>query len=156
MIKIDYKNSLINLTASLLKHYNCFPEYKTLQKVDEYLKNDYNHVILIVLDGLGINIIKKNLTKDQLLRKNIKSSISSVFPPTTVAATTAILSGKPPFASGYVGWAQYNKFEDANVIVFKNEDYYNHKNRLSTNLQTEMLSYENMLEKSKRKTKLTC
>lgn len=149
--KIDYKNSLINLTASLLNYYNVFPEYKTLHNVDEYLKSDYNHVILIVLDGLGINIIKKNLTKEQLLRKNIKSTITSVFPPTTVAATNAILSGRPPFVSGYVGWAQYNKFEDAHVIVFKNEDYYNHKNKLSTNLQTEMLSYQNMLEKIKNK-----
>lgn len=151
MIKIDYKNSLINLTASLLNHYNCFPEYKTLHNIDEYLKRDYNHVILIVLDGLGVNIINNNLTEEQLLRQNIKQTISSVFPPTTVAATNAILSGKPPFASGYVGWAQYNKYEDAHVIVFKNEDYYNHKNILSTNLKEEMLSYENMLEKIKHK-----
>ena len=100
--KVSYENSLINLTASLLKHYNCFFEYKTLKSVDKYLNDKFNHVILIVLDGLGINIINNNLKIDQGLRKNLKHTINSVFPPTTVAATNAILSGKPQIGRAHV------------------------------------------------------
>lgn len=69
MIKVSYENSLINLSASLLKHYNAFIEYKTLKVVDEYLNKGYNHVILMVLDGLGINIIKAHLDENDGLRK---------------------------------------------------------------------------------------
>ena len=124
MIKVSYENSLINLSASLLKHYNAFIEYKTLKVVDEYLNKGYNHVILMVLDGLGINIIKAHLDENDGLRKNIKHVANSVFPPTTVAATNAILSGKPSFVSGFVGWMQYNQFADAHEVVFFGYDYY--------------------------------
>lgn len=149
--KISYKNSIINLSASLLKHYNVFPEYKSLNVLDKYLKDDYNHVILIVLDGLGVNIINNNLSEEALLRKNIKSTITSVFPPTTVAATNAILSGRPPFVSGYVGWMQYNKFDDAHEVVFLNVDYYDQNKKLKTKLHEDLLKYDNILKRIKER-----
>lgn len=148
--KVNYKNSLINLSASLLKHYNVFIEYKTLKVVDKYLKRDYNHVILIVLDGLGVNIINKHLKENDLLKKNIKQIFNSVFPPTTVAATNSLLSGKPPFTSGYLGWMQYNKFADAHEVVFLNVDYYDNNKKLSAKLHEGLLSYESILDKIKK------
>lgn len=151
--KVNYQNSLINLSASLLKHYNVFIEYKTLEVIDKHLKKDYNHVILIVLDGLGVNIINNHLKEENLLKKNIKHVINSVFPPTTVAATNALLSGKPPFVSGYVGWTQYNKFDDAHEVVFLNVDYYDNNKKLTTKLHEDLLSYESILEKIQKKNK---
>lgn len=151
MIKVSYENSLINLAASLLKHYNAFIEYKTLKVVDEYLNKGYNHVILMVLDGLGINIIKAHLDENDGLRKNIKHVANSVFPPTTVAATNAILSGKPSFVSGFVGWMQYNQFADAHEVVFFGYDYYDANKIVSPQLQQNFLKYENILDKIKKK-----
>lgn len=145
MKKPNYQNSILNLSCSILKHYNCFCSYKSIKIVDNYLAKNYQHLILMVLDGLGINIIKQHLTKESGLKKNLKSVISSVFPPTTVAATNSILLAKPPFASGYLGWVQYNKLEDANVVVFKNEDYYNPKNKLKTNLREDILAQDDIL-----------
>lgn len=150
MIKVDYTNSLINISASLLKHYNCFTKYQSLKELDYYLKKDYNHVILIVLDGLGVNIINENLNDDDLLKKNIKHIASSIFPPTTVAATNALLSGEPPFSNGFVGWMQYNKFDDAHEVVFFNSDYYNPNKKLSTKLYEDILAYDNILDIIKR------
>ncbi len=152
MTKIDYENNIINLTASILSYYNCFIEYKTLDIANKYLNKDYNHVILIVLDGLGINILN-NLSEESLLKKNLKHTIDSVFPPTTVAATTAILSGKPPFSSGHLGWTQYNKFEDKNVVVFKNETTDGKRTKLKTNLKEDYLHYDDIISKIQKRNK---
>lgn len=153
MLKIDYNNSLINITASLLRHYNCFIDYKTYKPLDQFLAKDYNHIILILLDGLGFNILNENKQETKAFHRNLKTKLHSVFPPTTVAATNALLSGKPPFVSGYVGWMQYSKFEDCNVVVFKNEDYDNPKNILKSNLKEEHLSYKSFVQKIKEKNK---
>lgn len=152
MIKVSYENNIINLTSSILKHYNCFIQYKTIDLVDNYLNKNYNHVILIVLDGLGVNILK-NLSEESLLRKNLKHTIDSVFPPTTVAATTAILSGKPPFVSGHLGWVQYNKHEDKNVVVFNNTEAKNPPRRLTTNLKEDFLAYDDIIKMVQKRNK---
>ena len=148
--KISYENSIINLANSLLKHYNVFPSYKTLRGLDNYLKQNYNHVVLIVLDGLGSNLINKHLSSEDLLKKNTKQIINSVFPPTTVAATNAILSAKPPFRNGYVGWMQYNKFALAHEVVFLNIDYYDHNKKIEPSLNEDILKYENILQLIKK------
>lgn len=149
--KVSYENSLINLSSSILMHYNVFPSYKTLNILDNYLKKDYNHVVLIVLDGLGVNLINKHLSDKDLLKKNTKHIINSVFPPTTVAATNAILSAKPPFVSGYVGWMQYNKFAMAHEVVFLNVDYYDHNKKIVPSLNEDILKYDNILQLIKEK-----
>ncbi len=151
--KPDYQNSIINLSASILKYYNCFIEYKSQKLVDNYLNSKkYNHVILMVLDGLGINIINKHLRKTDGLSKNLKGIITSVFPSTTVAATNAILSAKPPFVSGFVGWMQYNKFDDAVEVVFLNENYYYPAKKLTTSLN-KILAYDNIVTLIKKANK---
>lgn len=153
MIKPDYTNNIINISNSLLKHYNCPIKYKTLPFLDNLLSNNYNHVILILLDGLGVNVINAHLNDDHSLKRNLKKTLTSVFPPTTVAATTAVLSAVPPFASGFLGWCQYNKYEQATEVVFLNQDYYNNANKLKTSLRYDFLSYLNILDKIKLKNK---
>ena len=44
--------------------------------------------------------------------KNRIKSITSVFPPTTTAATTSMLSGLNPNEHGWLGWDLYFKKED--------------------------------------------
>jgi hypothetical protein len=120
----DYHNSILNVTNSILKYYNAPHKYSSLAILDEELKKGYNHIIYILLDGMGSNIINYHLDKDDALRKYMKSSITSVFPPTTVAATDTVLSGLPPISHGHVGWTQYFKEEDTDLVVFQNIDYY--------------------------------
>lgn len=153
MLKPNYTNNIINISNSILKHYNCPITYKTLKILDERLNKNFKHVVFIILDGLGINVLNKHLTNEDKLKQNLVYVIDSVFPPTTVAATNAILSGKPPFATGFLGWMQYNKHEQANEIVFLNEDYYNSKNKLNTSLRFDFLDYPNLNEQIKRKNK---
>jgi len=142
----DYQNSILNISASILNHYGVSTEYKTLKILDQELEKDYKHVILMVLDGMGINILNHNLSSDALLRKNLKTTLTSVFPPTTVAATTAMLSGLPPISSGHLGWTQYNQIDDSITTVFLNTDYYYPNKVLTHNLQRDSLSYINIVD----------
>ncbi|MDD4212569.1 MAG: GrpB family protein [Bacilli bacterium] len=119
----DFNNSLMNVTSSIQKHYQVKPLSSTLDCVDEALEGK-QHVFLILLDGMGIDIMEKNLPLDAYLWKYLRKQITSIYPPTTVAATTAVQTGLLPNETGWIGWHQYFKAIDRDVILFRNEDYY--------------------------------
>jgi len=137
----DYEHSILNVTATLLKYYHAPTKYKSIPVLEEALKPGFNHVILMLLDGMGINIVRDHLKESDFLRHNVKDVITSVFPPTTVAATNAVLSGLPPYSSGYLGWVQYFKKENANCVVFLNSDYYDKTRKFDEVLRDKYLSY---------------
>ncbi|BCR35954.1 alkaline phosphatase family protein [Mariniplasma anaerobium] len=120
----DYTNSILNVSHSILDFYHAGARYPVIPELKEKLSDDIKHVCLVLLDGMGMNIIEKHLEKDTFIRKNIAKKITSIFPPTTVAATNAVLTTNLPYQSGYLGWVQYFKKEDVNLTVFLNEDFY--------------------------------
>jgi len=75
--------------------------YSPLDSLD-YLKESKN-IVLLIVDGLGYNYLRK-YGSDTTLHKNLKSSITSVFPPSTGSAITSFLSGLPPQQHGVIGW----------------------------------------------------
>ena len=91
--KPDYQNSILNLVNSILHNYGAPHRYTTLPEADEILKKDYRHVVLLVLDGMGVSVLERFLPEESFLRSHFQKEISSVFPPTTVAATTTLESG---------------------------------------------------------------
>lgn len=145
----DYEHSILNVTATILTHYKAQTPYKTLPMLEEALK-DKKHVVLVLLDGMGANILYKHLFKDAFLIRYLKDVITSVFPPTTVAATTTVLSGLPPYASGHLGWVQYFPKEDVNIALFPNQDFYEPARNLDTNFKEKYLKYPSLYEQIKR------
>ena len=93
---------------------------KRLPICDELFKKQYKNIVVLLLDGMGVSIMEKNLKKTGFFRKYLAASYSSVFPPTTVAATTSIDSGKYPVEHCWLGWDCYFKEIDENVTVFRN------------------------------------
>ena len=84
-----YNKCLTNLSNSILKYYQVDTFHNSLQYLDKQLiEKNSNHVILILLDGLGTNILNYHLNKNDFLIKNKKNDIFSVIPTTTTAATT--------------------------------------------------------------------
>ncbi|HHX80519.1 MAG TPA: alkaline phosphatase family protein [Acholeplasmataceae bacterium] len=146
----DYQNSILNVSNSILKHYQVDVVYDTLEELDVILNKNYKHIFLVLLDGFGVNLLFKYLDADARLRRDFKKEITSVFPPTTVAATNAVLSGLPPYASGYIGWTQYFKNEDSNTIIFYNQDFYDSDKLLSENMAEKYLYYESIYEKIRK------
>jgi len=105
--KPNYGESIVSLSNSLRLHYGCEAFHPGLPALDEALeKHAYKHVILLVLDGMGQAQLE-TLPEDAFLRRHWKQSISSVFPPTTVAAISSIETGLTPAETGWLGWCQW-------------------------------------------------
>ncbi|HOP12199.1 MAG TPA: NUDIX domain-containing protein [Oscillospiraceae bacterium] len=119
-IPVDYDNGLLALIASVQRHYGVHTPYRTLQTLDSLLEKNYKNVVVMLFDGLGTAILKKHLPEDAFLRRHLKGTISSVFPPTTVSAITSFESGLAPIEHGWLGWSLYFKELDKNVSVFPN------------------------------------
>ena len=118
----DYNNSIVNLSCSVLKYFNV-PNirHSTLPEADRLLdQRKPRNVVLLLFDAMGISILNRHLPENSFTRQHIVMTISSTFPPTTVAATTAVNSGLTPIETGWLGWISYFKEIDDNIITFFN------------------------------------
>ena len=118
----DYDNCLVNLSNSILKHFGAETSAPTLKMADKLLEKEYKNVVILLMDAMGVSILEKHLKPDGFLRSNVIGNYSSVFPPTTVAATTSLLSGLYPVEHGWLGWDMYFPELNKNVTVFTNNE----------------------------------
>lgn len=122
MIKYpNYDRSILSIASSVLNHFgvnDC--KHKTLPEFDKLLEKDYKNIIVMLFDGLGTSTLKYHLEENDFLRKHHVTDISSVFPSTTVAATTSIMSGYSPAECAWLGWDLYFEEIGENVAVFRN------------------------------------
>ena len=121
-MKVYNNNSLVNLSNSILKHFGAESFHESIPEIDNLLK-DHKKVVAVLFDGMGQNIVRKHLKEDSFIRTHYVTTINSTFPPTTAAATTAFLTGKYPIETGWLGWTEYFKEYDRNIILFRNIDY---------------------------------
>lgn len=116
----DYNNCLVNVSNSILKCYGVKNEHDTLKELDVYLAKGYKNVVLLLYDGFGSNLIKRHLGENSFLYKNKIKDITSVFPATTTAATTSLITGKTPMEHCWLGWDIYIKSIDKTITMYKN------------------------------------
>src|SRR5574344_361023 len=143
MILPDYTNSIVNFSCSILKHFNVTPKHNSIPEVDKGLIGK-DKVIVFLFDGMGQALIKKHLKEDDFLRKHYLHTMWSTFPPTTVAATTAMLSGLYPIESGWMAWSQYFPELKRNIDVFKNDDSQTKEKLPLPNYQEQRCSYDSI------------
>ncbi|MBE5808288.1 MAG: alkaline phosphatase family protein [Clostridiales bacterium] len=134
-----------NLGCSLLKYYGIEPPNATFPAADTLLDRPWKNVVVVLLDGLGMNILRKHLAPDGFLRAHLVAEYSSVFPPTTVAATTALLSGRTPNETGWLGWSAYFPEVDRNVSYFWNTDNDTGARLDGPNLAEKLLPYRSII-----------
>ena len=118
----DYNHCLVNLSNSILKHFGAETTAKTLPLADRYLEGEKQNIVVLLLDALGSSILEKHLDPDGFFRSHVAGSLDSVYPPTTVAATTSVLSGLYPNEHGWLGWDVYYPQIGKNVTVFTNRE----------------------------------
>lgn len=122
-IPVNYGDSLVSLACSVLKRFGAPQKHSTLKDFDNLLAKGYKNVVVMLFDGMGTAILEKHkLVAPFLIEHNIRP-ISSVFPPTTTAATTSIETGLTPCEHGWLGWALYFKEVDKNVCLFTNTEF---------------------------------
>lgn len=117
----DYQNSILALAASLQAYFLPEePHHETLPVLDEALERRPRNVVFLVFDGMGSSILEKHLPESDLLRRSTRTSVCSVFPPTTVAATTTLESALSPAEHSWLGWTEYFEEAGGNVVTFFN------------------------------------
>ena len=146
-IKNNYNECITNLACSIRKYFNLDYKHNTINYIDKIL-DEYKpkNVITILCDGMGSNIMDRMLDSNSFLIKNRLKSITTVFPATTVAATTSMMTGLNPVETGMLGWDMYYKDIDKTITVFKHSE----KGDSEYNLIPEALEYNNkyMIRKS--------
>ncbi len=148
MLKPDYDNSILSLAASVLKHYGVADcPHQSQPLFDQALAGQPSNVVIMLFDGMGISLIEKHLPADSFLRRHLAETISSVFPPTTVAATTSIQSGQSPAEHGWLGWTLYFKEADDNVNVFANTSAETGRKVSPANLAKTYMPYNDIMQR---------
>lgn len=119
-IKNNYNECITNYACSIRKYFGLDYKHNTLSHVDKILE-EYNpkNVVTILCDGMGSNILDKVLDKDDFLIRNRIKQIYTVFPATTVAATTSIQVGLNPVETAMLGWNMYYKDIDKIITTFR-------------------------------------
>ena len=123
----DYKNSIVNLVSSILEAYDVKTNHPPLKQLDAKTLKMKKNIIFFILDGFGMNLLNKFATSTKFLNKNLISPITSVFPSTTSAAITSIISGKTPWEHGAIGWTLYFKEFAKNIDYLPNWDSITYK-----------------------------
>ena len=125
MKKWNYDKGILQVSATLFHHYGMENHYEDDPVVKKWLEaHDFRCVIALLIDGMGSEILKQHLPENSFLLLHQKESISTVYPPTTVAATTSFMTGLSPKETGWLGWTQYFKeLEDTLILFYGKGDY---------------------------------
>ncbi|MDO4378587.1 MAG: alkaline phosphatase family protein [Erysipelotrichia bacterium] len=123
ILKNDYKHCLTNLACSVQKYFGVEYKHDTLTQIDEILaSNQPENVVLILFDGMGSRIIKRNLDSHDFFKKNQINELTSVFPATTTAATTSVRTGLNPVEHCWLGWDTYLSPIDKTITLFLSKE----------------------------------
>ncbi|MCQ2983255.1 MAG: alkaline phosphatase family protein, partial [Treponemataceae bacterium] len=118
-VKNDYTNCLTNLACSVQKYFEIPYAHTTLSDIDALLAEQQpENVVVFLLDGMGDNILSRNLPSTSFFRSNRLRSLYSVFPATTTACTMSILTGLNPVEHGWLGWDMYVEPLDKTMTLF--------------------------------------
>ncbi|MDR1692131.1 MAG: alkaline phosphatase family protein [Oscillospiraceae bacterium] len=139
----DYTNSILGIPNSILAHYGAKPHHPTLPALDEKLCKGYKNVVLLVLDGLGDNLLNAH-APDGFLADHRVSALSSVYPSTTASALTTLESGLTPIEHGWLGWSGWFEEAGENVELFTNKIYGTDRSAAEHSLAWMKLPYKNL------------
>lgn len=150
MMKIPYSptQSLVNVSNTILArfgapiHHPVIPTLlRKLQKKDK--------IVFLLFDGMGQTIIRQHLPFYAWLRRKRLMTITSIFPSTTTAATTAFLSGQYPIEIGWLGWTHYFPEHDRFLELFTGRDYLKQVPALSPTETQQTIQYVSIFDQLK-------
>lgn len=120
--KPDYSNCGLNVIASIAAFEGLALPHPTLPFLDGVLaERNYRTVLLMLFDGLSVDLLEKTLPEDAFLRRHMAHTLSSVYPPTTTCATSTIECGQSPREHAWLGWTLYFPQIDKAVDIFTNQ-----------------------------------
>jgi predicted AlkP superfamily pyrophosphatase or phosphodiesterase len=121
-VRNNYNECITNLACSIQKYFGIEPKHNTIDYIDEILNEKQpTNVVMILFDGMGSRILDRTLGEDSFFNRNKVKDITTVFPATTTAATTSIITGLNPVEHGWLGWNMYIKPINKTITLFKNK-----------------------------------
>jgi hypothetical protein len=100
-------NSLVNLMARLAQEFGVTDHpYAPFEHPALAHLADYDHIVLLIIDGLGARYLD---TQPGFLQAHRRAELTSVFPTTTASAITTFMTGLAPQQHGLTGWFTYLK-----------------------------------------------
>jgi len=138
--QLSKDKNLVNLSNSILKFFGCETYHDSLKEIDELLVNSKKKkVCLFLFDAFGKAILEKYKKAAPYMYKHRYLAIKSIYPPTTVAATTSLTTGKYPIETGYIGWTQYFSKSDKFVQVFSSINWKDRTDRITPFITSSIL-----------------
>lgn len=92
----DYKHSIINVAASIKKYYRIPTNIPTIEKLDLALNRMYKNVVLILIGGMGENLLRDSLLPSDFLISAISDTITSICPSLPAVASVSSITGLSP------------------------------------------------------------
>lgn len=104
-VKPDYDGgSIVNLMRSIGDKFGAAAsDYPPLAALPPDRLEQARRVLLIVIDGLGAELLR-NVGRGSQLEARAGNTITSVYPPTTASAITTFMTGLAPQQHGLTGW----------------------------------------------------
>ena len=143
----DFNHSVVNVAATLAEFLGQNTDHVTLPKLAKTLKAGYKNVVYLVIDGMGSKILEKNLPAKSFLRTHQIDEVTSVFPSTTAAATTSLISALTPTEHGWFAWSV--DFDGEVIELFRNRNYYTRELTPDPNFAHHKLPYRKIWDYQK-------
>lgn len=150
LVMPNYEHCILNTITSILKYYNVETKHKSLSLLDDKLKCKYKNVILLILDGMGEQILN-NISPNGFFNNNKVDIVTSVYPSTTTAALTTYYAGKPPYETGWIAWSQYFREYGRAVDMLPQRESYKGESLKEANLNVfdKIVNYKTVFEQIK-------
>lgn len=116
---------ILEVSSAIRRYFGLECAYEPDPDVSGWLKkNAFRCVIVFLIDGMGSSILEAHREETPFIHKYRIMDTETVFPPTTTAATTALLTGKSPKETGWLGWNQQFSEKNDQIILFRNISQY--------------------------------
>ncbi len=103
----DYAGGgLVNLVASIVAARGGTSLHAPLRDFPAAELAAARNLVLLIVDGLGDNYLRRRGAGSELARRR-RASLTSVFPSTTASAITTSYTGRTPLEHGLTGWFVY-------------------------------------------------
>src|SRR5438045_3802303 len=89
--------------ASLARACSAGTQHPPLRMLHEEDFASARNIVLLIIDGLGDNFLRKRAKGGELERRR-RGALTSVFPSTTASAITTSYTGRTPLEHGVTGW----------------------------------------------------
>lgn len=146
----NYDKSLISIISSIKGYYRTPYVYPTAPMLDNELRKGYKNIVLIVLSGMGTEMLERNLSRNDFFKKNMKCSLSSVYPSSTASSSASYYTGVSPNEHAWLGQSMFFKEFCRTIDVMTNFDSYTKQPVSKLKITDYVIPYETIFDDIKK------